>query len=514
MLLRMKDIRKRFGSIEVLHGVDFDVRRGEIHALVGHNGAGKSTLMKILGGNFEDYEGEISIDGETLNLNSPAESIDRGVAMIYQDFSLIPDMTVAQNIALGREPDGLLPGTVNHTEIRSRSKREAQAVGIELPMDTPIRRLGVASQQLTEIVRACSRNLRILVMDEPTARLAPKEREHLFAVMRRMAKNSDVGIVYISHFLDEVIEVCDRVTVLRDGDLVETNPASHYTVEALSALLVDKRDTQAAPDRRHVTSHSGRILLEVRDLAFPGQAPTSFSIRQGEILGLAGLIGSGRTRLARALIGDMDATGNVAVEGLELRRRSPQTSARAGLVMVPEDRKISGLAPNASMEANISVTALGVLSEFGRIISLKSRRKLANKLIGDFGIRPPDPEYRVNRLSGGNAQKVLVARAMAALPKVLILDQPTAGVDVGAKAELHNLVRLAAEQGAAVLLISDELEELIGLADRISVLSGGRVQAPRNSADFTPASLLAEMSGGRETSGSEGKAGASGPVLH
>ena len=493
MLLEMKKVRKRFGPIEVLHGVSFDVQHGEIHALVGHNGAGKSTLMKILGGNFVDYDGEIAIEGKSLSLRSPGQAIDEGVAMIYQDFSLVPEMTVAQNIALGREPAGKLPGTVDHPEIRRRSAREAEELGIELPMSTLVKKLGVASQQLTEIVRACSRNVKILVMDEPTARLAPNEREHLFEVMRNMARNKGVGIVYISHFLDEVLAISDRVTVLRDGATVETRPAGDYTVEALSRLLVDKGGERPA-GRKQTAASAGEVMLEVEGLTFPGQQSASLSLRAGEVLGLAGLIGSGRTRLARAIIGDIEAAGSVKVGGRELLKRAPQKSALAGLVMVPEDRKISGLAPNSSIEANLSATALTTLSQFGRIISLKARRALANKYIDEFGILPPEPGKRVGDLSGGNAQKVLVARAIAARPKVLILDQPTAGVDVGAKAELHNLVRLATEEGAAVLLISDELEELITLSQRISVISEGVIQPSRPSSEFTPASLLAAMS--------------------
>ncbi|WP_319529641.1 sugar ABC transporter ATP-binding protein [uncultured Cohaesibacter sp.] len=494
MLLDMKDIRKSFGPIEILHGVNFNVQHGEIHALVGHNGAGKSTLMKVLGGNFADYSGGIEIEGKPLSVHSPGEAIDQGIAMIYQDFSLVPEMTVAQNIALGREPEGALPGTVDHAEIDRRSAREAKELAIDLPMNMPIKKLGVASQQLTEIVRACSRNVRVLVMDEPTARLAPNERKHLFNVMRNMAKDRGVGIVYISHFLDEVIEVSDRVTVLRDGNVIESRPSSDYTVEALSALLVDKKEGDG--ELRSVTRHQvgETIVLEVKDLAFPGQAPTSLSIRAGEVLGLAGLIGSGRTRLARALIGDLESRGQVIVGGLDITRRSPQKSADCGLVMVPEDRKISGLAPNASIEANIAVTALKSLTTFANFVSLGGRRAMANKFIREFGIRPPDPLKRVNKLSGGNAQKVLVARALAPNPKVLILDQPTAGVDVGAKGELHELLRLAASQGTAILLISDELEEIIGLSDRISVISEGMLQPSKPSSEFTPASLLAAMS--------------------
>ncbi|WP_180899722.1 sugar ABC transporter ATP-binding protein [Martelella soudanensis] len=496
MLLEMKNIRKTFGPIEVLHGVDFTVKRGEIHALVGHNGAGKSTLMKVLGGNFSDYGGDISIEGKPLILNSPGAAIAEGVAMIYQDFSLIPDMTVAENIALGREPAGISNALVNHRALRERSAEEASALDIDLPMDSPVRKLGVAGQQLTEIVRACSRKIKILVMDEPTARLAPAEREHLFRVMRNMAQNHGVGIVYISHFLDEVINVADRITVLRDGSVVESRDSRDYTVESLSRLLVDKDDLEAPAKHEAPLALKDDAVFEIKDLTFPGRSAFSLTVNSGEILGIAGLIGSGRTRIARAIVGDLQSKGSVRVADTTLHSRTPRTSARAGLVMVPEDRKISGLAPNASIEANMAVTAINRLLAFSGFVSLGKRRAFAEKYISDFGIRPPDPTQRVNRLSGGNAQKVLVARALAARPKVLILDQPTAGVDVGAKADLHGLVRLATEEGATVVLISDELEELIGLSDRIAVISEGKIQPPRPASEFTPASLLAAMSHG------------------
>ncbi|WP_018182487.1 sugar ABC transporter ATP-binding protein [Kaistia granuli] len=496
MLLDMQEIRKSFNAGPVLHGVDFQLERGQIHALVGHNGAGKSTLMKTLGGNFADYGGRIRIDGEEVVLHSPKQALAKGVAMIYQDFSLIPDLSVADNIGLGRDPRGKLPGLISHSALRKRSAEEAEAVGIRLPMDTPVRQLGVAEQQLTEIVRACSQNARILVMDEPTARLAPAEREHLFDVMRQMARSRGVGIIYISHFLEEIRQVCDVVTVMRDGRIVETGAASAYSVPDLARLLVGHDDIVAATANATARPSSGKPLLEIEGLAVAGRPPVDLAIGAGEIVGIAGLIGSGRTRLARAIIGDVAASGRIRLAGRDLPRRTPQRSADAGLVMVPEDRKVSGLALASSIEENMAATALAPrLSRFG-IIRAREKRALVESLIAKFGIRPPDRKRAVGTLSGGNAQKVLVARAVAARPKAMILDQPTAGVDVGAKGELHKLVELSAAEGAAILLISDDLDEILALSHRVAIMVGGRVKEvlPREGLDR--ASLLAAISQG------------------
>ena len=417
MLLEMRNIRKSFSGVEVLRGVDFTLRSGEIHALVGHNGAGKSTLMKVLGGNYADYQGDISLDGDKIRLLAPREAIDRGIAIIYQDFSLVPDLSVADNIALGREPPGRLSGTIGHAALRQRSAKEAERLGIRLPMDASVRSLGVGAQQLTEIVRACSREVRVLVMDEPTARLAPAERELLFSTMRRMAAEQGVGIVYISHFLDEVCELSDRITVMRDGLVVATRPGTDYTVDTLAELLVGheiapRDEASANTEKPHVEIEA----LGATRLSVAGRPPFDLAVAKGEIVGLAGLVGSGRTRLARALIGDVKADGEIRVGGRHVARINPERATKAGLAMVPEDRKTLGLALGATVEANIVVSALGkLLSAFG-VVRPGSRPRLAEEMIERFVIRPPDRRKIVGNLSGGNAQKVLLARALGCGP--------------------------------------------------------------------------------------------------
>jgi ABC-type sugar transport system ATPase subunit len=494
MLLEMGNIRKSFSGVQVLRGVDFSLKPGEIHALVGHNGAGKSTLIKVLGGNFPDYEGEIRLAGEEVRLAAPRDALGRGIAIIYQDFSLVPELSVAENIALGREPRGSVTGTIDYRRLRQRSAAEAERLGITLPMNMPVRRLGVGAQQLTEIVRACSQDVRILVMDEPTARLAPAERELLFSTMRRMAEQRQVGIVYISHFLEEVRRLADRITIMRDGLVAETGAGSSYTVESLAQLLIGHDLEPASAWAVETAAASAEEALSVDGLIIHGRPPVDLAIHKGEIVGLAGLVGSGRTRLARALVGDIKSVGAVKIAGRTLRRRNPERSTRHGLVILPEDRKASGLALNASVETNIVVSALGKLLSVAGIIRPGSRAHLAIEMIRRFVIRPPDRKMIVGNLSGGNAQKVLLGRAIASQPLAMILDQPTAGVDIGAKAELHNQIRQAARVGTGILVISDDLDELLDLSHRVLVMNAGRLTGSFSRSELTRASLLAAIS--------------------
>lgn len=494
-MLTMQQIRKSFGGIEVLHGVDFTVEPGQVHALVGHNGAGKSTLMKVLGGMYPDYSGTVTIDGEAHELHTPRASLDAGVAIIYQDFALVPDLDAAHNIALGREPTAAGKVLVPHRALVKRSAAEAERFGIRIPLRKLVRELGVADQQLTEIVRALARDCRYLVMDEPTARLAGSERRHLFTIIRSLAERG-VGVVYISHFLDEVVEVADVVTVLRDGQVVKQSPASECTPDGLATELVGEQEEAAQEvlgERLATDFESAPVRLAVRDLHASHAGPTSLEVREGEILVLAGLVGSGRTRLVRAITGDAQVRGEVVVDGKRLRRRNPGSCARAGLLVLPEDRKRNGLVLTGTMRDNIELTALGTsLSARGLV-----RRRLVDRvvaaLIKRFGIRPAKPQHLVSNLSGGNAQKVLFARAVAAEPKVILLDQPTAGVDVGAKAELHAQIGTLARQGTSVVLVSDDLDEMLDLATRVLVVNAGRVTQELDPATLSRAELLAAM---------------------
>ena len=495
-LLEMREIRKSFASGEVLHGVDFRLGHGEIHAVVGHNGAGKSTLMKIIAGVYSDFSGGIAIDGRAVQLRSPREAAAHNIAVIYQDFALVPDLSVAANIALGREPRRLGGMLIAHAEMRKRSAEEAREFGIELPMDLPVRRLGVAGKQMTEIVRALAKRARILIMDEPTARLAPHEREHLFDIMKRLAR-SGVGIIYISHFLEEIDQVADRVTVLRDGHVVASRPVGELGQQELTRLLI-------GPDGRNIAVQMGAArretepqhpVLELVGFSVRDRLPVNLGIARGEVLGLAGLVGSGRTSLARGIIGDLPASGERHFGGQRITGPwNPVKAASRGLVMVPEDRKTTGLNLVASVRANLELTALGPqLSRFG-IVASKRRDQAVRQAIERFRITPPDPARIVGQLSGGNAQKVLLARAVMTSPAVLILDQPTAGVDIGAKAETHRQIRNIVAEGTSVLLISDDLDELLDLSDRIAIIAGGAITSIRPATAFDRPGLLEAIS--------------------
>ncbi len=349
-LLAMRGIRKRFAGGEVLHGVDLTLRRGEVRALVGQNGAGKSTLMKVLGGVYPDYEGDIEVDGRALRLETPHAAIANGIAVIYQEFALVPDLSVAENIALGREPAGRARGTISHRGIASRSAEVASRYGIRLPMATPVGQLPVAEQQLTEILKALSRDARILVMDEPTARLSARERDRLFEIIRSLSAEG-VGIVYISHFLEEIFTVTQSVTVLRDGDVVASQPTGSLDLATLTALLVGA-ELRGFERQGHV-SPDAPVVLDARDLVVTGRDPVSFEVRAGEVLGFAGLVGSGRTRLARTLVGAQGAPPTVSVAGQHLRVGSPRDAAAVGMLYLPEDRKHDGLVLESSVLENI-----------------------------------------------------------------------------------------------------------------------------------------------------------------
>ncbi len=493
-MLSMRGIRKRFAGIEVLHGVDFDVRAGEVHALIGHNGAGKSTLMKVLGGVYPEFEGRVEIDGSPADSRTPKEAILRGVATIYQDFALIPDLDVAHNIALGREPSraGLIP----HGRLVERSREEAERFGIRLPMHTLVRELGVAQQQMIEIVRALARDARVLVMDEPTARLAPRERDQLFDLIRRLAAEG-VAIIYISHFLDEVLAIADRATILRDGEVVDSGPASGYTTSDLARFLVGDDDVREIVSTRPPIAADAPPLLEVEGLVVHGRPALRLEVRPGEVLALAGLVGSGRTSIARAIVGDLRGAGVVRLGGVPVGR-SPVAAAKAGLVLVPEDRKRTGLVLTGTVRENIELTALGGrLSRWGLVAGRRVGEAVAHA-IRVLGIRPPSPHRIVGSLSGGNAQKVLVGRAVAAEPRAVIFDQPTAGVDIGAKSDLHREIHELAGRGTSVILISDDLDETLELADRVAVVVGGAIVRELPARALSRADLLAAISMGAD----------------
>ncbi|GAA1688275.1 ribose import ATP-binding protein RbsA [Mycolicibacterium murale] len=498
--LEMRGITKDFPAGRVLHAVDLTVQPGEVHALVGENGAGKSTLMKILAGVHADHGGTIAVDGEPLSGSSPAAMLKAGIAVIYQEFSLVPDMTAAQNIALGREPAAVLPGLMKHRAARRRSVSELAEIGIDVPADVLVSQLPVGQQQMVEIAKAVARKAKILVMDEPTARLSAGERERLFEIIA-MLSGRGVGIIYISHFLEEILAVCSTVTVLRDGRHITTCSRAGLDQDKIAHLMVgDKFEAMTegvGRGTRAADCAGSPVALALEDVAVAGAlAPVTLAVRHGEVMGFAGIQGSGRTELARALVGAVGGTtGRLRVGDYAGLPRNPRHAADAGLLMLPGNRKSEGIIEQRSVHANIALTALrGRFSRRGCVRARHIAREVED-LMGRFAIHPRKTDLQITALSGGNQQKVLFARAVAAQPRVLILDQPTAGVDIGAKAELYAQIEMLADSGVTVLVFSDDLEELLQLSNRIVVMRKGVARDPQPSTQFDRAALLAAITG-------------------
>ncbi|MDV3127015.1 sugar ABC transporter ATP-binding protein [Mycobacterium sp. 21AC1] len=498
--LEMRSITKDFPAGRVLHGVDLTVHAGEVHALVGENGAGKSTLMKILAGVHADHGGTIAVDGAELEGSSPAAMLRAGIAVIYQEFSLVPDMTAAQNIALGREPGAPIPGLMRHRVARRRSLAELAEIGIEIPADIPVSELPVGQQQMVEIAKAVARRAKILVMDEPTARLSAAERERLFGIIAMLSARG-VAIIYISHFLEEILAVCATVTVLRDGHRITTCDLDGLDQGKIAHLMVgDKFEAMTegvGRGARAIDCTDAEPALEVRDLSVEGVlAPVTLTVGRGEVMGFAGIQGSGRTELARALVGAIEGiSGQVSMSDYTGRPKNPRHAADIGLLMLPGNRKSEGIIEQRSIRANIELTALrGAFARRG-CVRTRHVNSSVEDLMTRFAVHPKNPDLQITALSGGNQQKVLFARAVAAAPKVLILDQPTAGVDIGAKAELYAQIEMLADSGVTVLVFSDDLEELLQLSDRIVLMRKGIAAAPAPAATFDRTALLAAITG-------------------
>jgi ribose transport system ATP-binding protein len=468
-LLEMRGIRKSFLGVEVLHGVDLDCNPGEIHAVVGENGAGKSTLMKVLAGVYHPDGGEVLIGGEPVHFSHPVQAQAAGVATIFQEFNLLPDRTVAENVFVNREPTRR--GVVDIRAMERRTDELLHEVGeVSFGPRTLVRQLSTAQQQVVEIVKALSLDARLLVLDEPTAALAEHEVEILFTLLRRLRERG-LGMLYISHRLREIFAICDRITVLKDGELVATRPVGEVDTGKLISLMVG-RELEGYFPPRGTPEELGDVRLKATGITTPLLKGIDIEVRAGEIVGLAGLQGSGRTELARALFGaDPLQSGTVEVDGKRVGR-GPRGGINAGMGFITEDRKLEGLALAQPIRDN---TLLALRSLGGRM-----RRRLPNtvsvqELARSVELRARSLEQEARFLSGGNQQKVVLAKWLAVQPGVLIFDEPTRGVDVGAKAGIHDLMRGLARDGVAILMISSEMPELIGLADRILVMRHGHL---------------------------------------
>ena len=499
-LLEMKNITKEFPGVRALDGVTFDLRAGEFHALVGENGAGKSTLMKVLSGvyPFGTYNGDIVINGEVKQFRSVRDSEAAGVAIIFQELSLVKELTVGENIFLGREPSRF--GVINWGELYLKAGNLLKDLHLPINPRTLVGNLGIGQQQLVEIAKALSQEAKILVLDEPTAALTESEVETLFEILRKL-KLRGVGMIYISHKLDEVFEMADRITVLRDGKSVGTNNAKDLTKNKVISLMVGREVGDIFPKSHH---ERGAIALEVKNLTaedpeHPGKnlvENVSFAVRKGEVLGIAGLMGAGRSELLMSIFGAHKAkvSGEILIEGKPVSIGSPSDAIRNGIGFVTEDRKRFGLILDQTILNNM--TLAGLLRISGQFVTNQNREFIAGeKARKDLRVKTNSVQTIVGTLSGGNQQKVVLAKWLLTNPKVLFLDEPTRGIDVGAKQEIYAQINELAQKGLAIVLVSSELPEVLGLSDRVLVLHEGRLTGEFSKSEATPEKVMAAATG-------------------
>ena len=485
--VELQGIAKQFGGVRALDGISVTIEAGTVHALVGENGAGKSTLGKIVAGALAPDEGRLFVDGAEVAFRSPREALAHGIATIAQELLVVPRLSVAENVFLGAEPRRA--AWVRRAALRRQFDALASEAGFQLPADRPAGGLRTAEQQQVEILRALARNARLIVMDEPTAALSGPDTTRLHEIIRSLAE-AGTTVLLVSHFLGEVLELADTVTVLRDGRLVRTGAAATETQESLIQAMLG-RPLGAAFPAKATPALDAPVALSVQNISAQGVEAVSLQIRGGEIVGIAGLVGAGRTELARAVFGvDRRLDGSVELAQGPLGAGSALASLRRGLAMIPESRKDDGLLFGRSVTENVSLSSLGLFSRAG-IVNRSSERAAAARILDRIELKAADHAAPVSSLSGGNQQKVLFARMLMCSPHVLIADEPTRGVDVGAKRAIYDLLVSLAQDGMAVLLISSELEEIIGLAHRVLVMRRGRIVTELAGADMTESSILA-----------------------
>ncbi len=473
-LLQLNAITKSFGAVRALKGVSFDLQPGEVHALLGENGAGKSTLIKIVTGAYRPDAGRVEVAGQVVGHLTPASAHKLGIACIYQQPALFPDLTVAENIALRLEPSASVR-RINWSERHSRAQQLLKQIGAAIDPSTEVRRLSMPEQQLVEIACALGSGARIVIMDEPTASLTQKEQHLLFGVVRNL-RAAGVGVIYISHRLEEIFALADRVTVLRDGESVGTNRVDDINESQLIKLMVGREVSHLYPPAEGAP---GEIVLSLKNVSCEagGVHNITLDVRAGEVVGLAGLVGAGRTELARTLFGLTPAkSGEILLHGRRVTISSPPEAIAYGIAYVPEDRRRHGVILEMPIAANITMAIHRRIFP-GAWLRFGAERSLSLNYIRDLAVKTYGPEAPAGSLSGGNQQKVALARWLATKPKLLILDEPTQGVDVGAKSEIHKIIRNLAREGLAVLMISSDLPEILGMSDRIAVMRSGAITA-------------------------------------
>ena len=491
-LLRLDGICKSFPGVRALHNVHMNVRKGEVHALLGENGAGKSTLMKILSGAYTRDSGEIFWEGKKVQIQNPRIAQQMGIAIIYQEFNLVPQLSVSENVWLGRQPMKK-NGLIDWNEAHRQTKLLLDELNLDLDPLRPVTGLGVAQQQMVEIAKALSLDAKLLIMDEPTSALAETEIYQLFTIINKL-KERGVSVVFISHHLDEVFEICDRGTVLRDGEFIATVDLKQTTNDELIQLMVGRSLDQQYPK---IATQRGEEALRVEHL---NQKNTlrdiCFSAYTGEILGIAGLVGAGRTELVKAVFGaDKIDAGQVFVFGREVHIISPEIAIQAGIGLLPEDRKQEGLVLLLSVLHNVSMASLGKIKNMAGLLRLKEEKFKVGGFVQKLRISTPGIQQQVQNLSGGNQQKVVLAKWLASKSKILIFDEPTRGIDVGAKVEVYNLMNSLVEGGAAVIMVSSEMPELLGMSDRILVMREGCMVAEFQRGDASQEKILSAAMG-------------------
>ncbi len=484
VLLEMRGIGKSFPGVKALQGVSLTVREGQVHALLGENGAGKSTLIKILSGAYARDEGEIHWEGRPAQIRGPEDAQALGISTIYQEFNLAKDLTVAENIFLGQLPRKGI--RVDWSTARRRARELLDRLGARIGVDTTVDRLSVAEQQLVEIAKALNRRTSVLVMDEPSAVLGEGDLARLFEVVRALQAQG-IGIIYISHRLVEIFQLADEVTVLKDGRYVATKRVAEVSMDDLIRLMIGRDLKDVYPKR---SAQPGPVLLEVKNLRRPKLVhDVSFQLRAGEILGFSGITGSGRTEVVRAIFGADPHTAEMTVEGKPYRPRSPTDAIRRGIALVTEDRKAQGLFLKLDVAVNTTISGLRRVCS-GGVIRRARERALVDKMIRDLRIKTPSSRFIVVNMSGGNQQKVILARWLSVNTKILIVDEPTRGIDVGSKAEIYQIMDELTKRGVGIIMISSELPEVLGMSDRIMVMSEGTIVAELSRAEASEEAIM------------------------
>lgn len=490
--VEMRNIKKSFGGVKALDGVSLQVKKGEIHALMGENGAGKSTIMKILAGSLQKDDGEIFIDGKAVDIKNPGEGMKQGISIIYQELMLVPDLTVAENIfidSLNKEYK-----MIDWKKLKVRAQEYLDEIGFShIKASDEVSGLTVAYQQVVEICKALSRNASVLILDEPTSVLSSKEVAYLFKLLRNL-RQQGVAVIYISHRLDEVMDLCDRVTIMRDGRYIATVDTDSITQKELADMMVGRALQDYYPERN---VEIGEVNFEVRNICRGRMVQDiSFQVRKGEVLGINGLVGAGRTEVVRAIFGaDKKESGQIFLDGREVTIRSPKDALRNGIGLLPEDRKTQGVLLDLSIRDNIT---LGCLKLFVSILGKINRKKetdFINDMVRRMAIKAGNIENNVSSLSGGNQQKVAIAKLLASNCKVLLLDEPTRGVDVGAKREIYKIINDFAAQGYSIVMISSEMPEIIGMCDRVLVMRDGRAAGELDKKECSESNLISYSMG-------------------